>query len=62
MEQSHEDTVIKAHVMRLKASGFVRAKLQRAEADHAPLVVEPPLEVPQPAAPEVVGALAEEGR
>ena len=32
------------------------------EADHASLVVEPPLEVPQPAAPEVGGTLAEEGR
>ena len=29
---------------------------------HAPLVVEALLEVPQPAAPEVVGALAQEGR
>ena len=30
--------------------------------DHAALVVEPPLEVPQPTAPEVGGTLAQEGR
>ena len=30
--------------------------------DHATLVVEPLLEVPQPAAPEVCGTLTEEGR
>ena len=29
--------------------------------DHAALVVEPPLEVPQPAAPEVCGTLTQEG-
>ena len=35
---------------------------QRVEPHHAPLVVQPLLEVPQPAAPEVGGTLAEEGR